>query len=89
VAPAARERHEPSGRAAPVAGARWLERRTAEEYVRVLWSDALAFPLEIERGRIDGTRRTRVKITVLPAQGAAPWTRLGEWRRRDLADFGD
>jgi hypothetical protein len=89
LAPAAREALRPSGRASAVAGARWLERRAGDEYVRVLWSDVLAFPLEIERGRVDGTRRTRVKITVLDPDGVRPWLQLDGFRRRDLADFGD
>lgn len=72
-----------------VGGARWLERKQGDEYVRVLWSDALAFPLEIERGRTDGTRRTRVRAKIVPAPRELPWTALDGYRRKDLTDFGD
>jgi hypothetical protein len=89
VAPAVLETLRPSGKHADVAGARWLERRNGDQYMRVLWSDALAFPLVIERGRNDGTSRMRMQAKLIDEPAVRPWSRLASFRRQELHDYGD
>ncbi len=79
----------PTGEKAPAADQRWLERREGGEIVRVLWSDALSFPLIVERTRTDGSRQASVRASVIPLPTVRPWTRTSGFKRKDLADFGD
>jgi hypothetical protein len=76
-----------AGKAPP--GARWLERRDGDDRVRVLWSDALGFPLEIERTRKDGSSRAVVHAQPIASPKTPPWSDTAAFRRKDLSDFSD
>lgn len=78
------------GRTAP-AGAEWREKRSATGAVRVLWSTAYDFPLEIESDSASGAKTDRMIVSIdkVPADGDLPWRSLDGYARKSDADFMD
>ena len=71
-------------------GVHWYERRDRNEYMRVLWNEALQLPLEIETGAIDGRYRSRTTVRIeAQAPARAPWEGLADYSAREISDLGD
>lgn len=79
---------KPSARSSKIAGARWLEQIRGGEYTRLLWSDALQFPLVLETGAVNGRYRSITTATLTP-DSRQPWAEVRGYAQRELTDLGD
>lgn len=71
------------------AGARWYEHKTAHERTRILWSEQLQVPLQVESGSLDGYRSYKMTLTPAKLSPRAPWLALADYQPRDIRDFFD
>lgn len=58
------------------AGAVWYEKRSANEFARVLWDDKNQLPLSIENGSLDGNQWDKISLTIVPTPKQLPWAQL-------------
>lgn len=81
---------EGEGRAAPP-GAEWREKKTASGVVRVLWSSAHDFPLEIESEASAGQKRDHLRVVLdkVPDDGQLPWAATADYTKKLDTDFMD
>jgi hypothetical protein len=79
-----------SAREAPP-GAEWREKKTANGSIRVLWSPAYDFPLEIESESSGGQKRDHLRVILdrLPADADLPWATTKDYTRKLDTDFMD
>ena len=90
IDPASLKHMKLSPRPAEIAGARWYEQETATDYTRILWSDALQFPLAIETGARDGRYASRTAVRIASdKQAQRPWLQLRGYAAREMSDLGD
>jgi hypothetical protein len=79
-----------SGRASPIAGARWREQRTKDMFQRVLWDEKRMIPLIVESGDAQGRVLERVEVQPLPGlEKRQPWKETAGFARKEYADFLD
>ena len=79
-----------SGRASPVAGARWHEREKNGAFQRVLWDDQRMIPLIVETGDRTGNALRRIEVTPQPGlTKKLPWLSLKGYAQKEYADFLD
>jgi hypothetical protein len=88
VAPSDLAAMRPAGPERPD-GTRWLERRSPQQVVRVLWDARLGYPLRVETRSLDGrTQRTTEALRIaMPA--VRPWSTLDGYARKSFADYMD
>lgn len=70
-------------------GARWLERSTAADFVRVAWSESLGLALRIEAGSVDQRDWRSVAVERQPAPAVLPWDSVPDFSLRDINDYRD
>jgi len=76
------------GKSAP-AGARWYEKKSPTAYVRILWSTAYDFPLEVESGAVDGSKRDHFAVALQPVPERFPWDEMQGYAKAHDSDFMD
>lgn len=89
IDPASLRRMKLSSRKSAVPGTRWYEQRSASDYTRVLWDEALQFPLVIETGANDGRYQRRTVAEVERRQPPRPWNSVQGYAAREMSDLGD
>jgi hypothetical protein len=69
---------------------RLLERRDGGRFVRVVWSDALALPLEVHAGSDDGHADDRLTVAVARLRRTdLPWLGIEDFEKKSMVDFQD
>ncbi len=77
----------PKRPAAP--GTRWHGRKTAQGWLRVLWSERLQVALAVESASADGHRVHRTTVRLAPMPKVLPWDQVGDYRQKDYTDLLD
>lgn len=89
IDPAGLKTMQLSARVSTQVSTHWYEPTRTGRYSRILWSDALQFPLAIETGSEDGRVSSRTTVALSDAPKTRPWSGLEGYAAHEVDDFGD